>query len=44
MQRKLIAAVDHGPAALMHATNRRIDDPEEGQPILSCKQARICRA
>ncbi len=40
-QRKLIAAVDHGPAALVHAINRREEDPDYGTPILARKQVQI---
>ena len=40
--RKLIAAVDHGPAALVHAINRREDDPDYGAPLLARKQVHIC--
>ena len=39
-QHKLIAAVDHGPAVLVNAINRRVEDPDVGQPILWRKQAR----
>ncbi|BDA41218.1 probable glyoxalase 3 [Coccomyxa sp. Obi] len=31
---KIIAAVDHGPAALVHARNIKLGDPREGQPLL----------
>ena len=41
-QRKLIAAVDHGPAALVHAINRREEDPDYGAPILARKQVPAC--
>lgn len=38
MQRKLIAAVDHGTAALVHPINRRPEAPDYGMPILARKQ------
>ena len=41
-QHKLIAAVDHGPAVLVNAINRRVEDPDVGQPILWRKQVRGC--
>lgn len=41
-QHKLIAAVDHGPAVLVNAINRRVEDPDVGQPILWRKQVRSC--
>ena len=41
-QHKLIAAVDHGPAVLVNAINRRVEDPDVGQPILWRKQVIGC--
>lgn len=38
LQKKLIAAVDHGPAALVQALNRDQDDPAYGQSIIYHKQ------
>ena len=38
LQKKLIAAVDHGPAALVQALNRDPDDPAYGQSIMYHKQ------
>jgi putative intracellular protease/amidase len=37
---KLIAAIDHGPAALVRVRNCKLGDPGEGLPILADKQAR----
>lgn len=37
---KIIAAVDHGPAALVHARNIKLGDPREGQPLLFRKDVR----
>ena len=37
---KLIAAIGHGPAALVNARNRKRGDPTEGRPLLYDKQAR----
>jgi hypothetical protein len=37
---KIIAAVDHGPAALVHARNIRLGDPREGMPLLFRKDVR----
>ncbi len=37
---KIIAAVDHGPAALVHARNIKLGDPREGQPLLFHKDVR----
>ncbi len=37
---KIIAAVDHGPAAIVHARNIKLGDPREGTPLVFRKDVR----
>jgi len=37
---KIIAAVDHGPAAIVHAKNIKLGDPNEGMPLIFHKDVR----
>ena len=37
---KPIAAVDHGPCALVHASNQQAGHPDQGKSILYDRQAR----